>query len=66
MAVDWDGLIEKCLNTAIDVIARKVGGVQTAGVTVSPGGGISIYSPLVTLAVIGIAITGAILVLRKH
>jgi hypothetical protein len=64
MAIDWDGLANKALNTAIDVIARKVGGVQTAGVSITPTG-VSIYSPIVTLAVIGIAITGIILILRK-
>jgi hypothetical protein len=66
MAIDWDELAEKALNTAIDVIARKVGGVETAGITMTPGGGISIYSPILTLGVIGVAIIGIILILRKH
>lgn len=64
MAIDWDGLANKALNTAIDVIARKVGGVQTAGVSITPTG-VSIYSPVLTLAVIGVAVVGIILVLRK-
>ena len=64
MAIDWDGLANKALNTAIDVIARKVGGIETAGVSITPTG-VSIYSPVLTLAVIVVAVMGIILVLRK-
>ena len=65
MAIDWDGLANKALNTAIDVIARKVGGIQTAGVSIGTQG-VSIYSPILTLAVIAVATIGIVLVLKKH
>lgn len=65
MAIDWDGLANKALNTAIDVIARKIGGVETAGIQIGATG-VSIYSPILTLAVIGVAVVGIILVLKKH
>jgi len=64
MEIDWEGLANKALYTAIDIIARKVGGIETAGVSITPTG-VSIYSPVLTLAVIGTAVIGIILVLRK-
>lgn len=69
MAIDWDGLANKALNTTIDIIARKVGGIQTTGVTVGPAGaGLSLYSPysgLFNLALIGLAIAGIYYIVKK-
>lgn len=65
MAIDWDGLANKALNTAIDVIARKVGGVQTAGIQITPSGGLSLYSPITSLLILAVAGIGIVLILKK-
>ncbi len=67
MAIDWDGLANKALYTAIDVIQHKVEGTATgSGVRISPSGiqawGASILVPFV---VIGGAFVALVLLLRK-
>jgi len=67
--VDWPGLISKTLNTAIEVIARKVEGVDTSqGAAVSFGySGITFQASkmMLTCAVIGTAIIGAVILLKR-
>jgi len=67
--IDWDGLINRALNTAIDIIGRKIEGVKTpvgAGVQISPTG-LSFYSSNVVLPFLIIATLtiGVILLVRK-
>jgi hypothetical protein len=67
MAIDWDGLANKTLNTAIDVIFRKVEGVKpAAGVGISTTG-VSLYGSAVILPLVLMAtvIVGLVLLLRK-
>ena len=66
MAIDWDGLANKTLNTAIDVIARKVEGVKPVGVTIGSQG-VSFYASSVVLPLLIMAgfVVMLVLLIRK-
>jgi len=63
--VDWAGLVQKTVNTAIDIIARKVEGVEAkAQVGVTPTG-LYFSKALLSAALVGTAIVGIVIILKK-